>query len=161
MTLFYDFLDSPAGTIYLLFDAKDLALAGVSFERPPGVRRGAAPEALVTQFNNYFSGRPGSQFNYHIVFLSGTEFERQIWLALKRVPYGETRSYKWISAQVGRPGASRAAGQALSKNPLPIVLPCHRIIESGGGIGGYSPDVSIKRKLLEMEYYQAAGNFKF
>ncbi|MDA8174298.1 MAG: methylated-DNA--[protein]-cysteine S-methyltransferase [Nitrospiraceae bacterium] len=156
MTLFYDFLDSPIGAIYLLITAKDLKLAGVSFVRPAGARRGAAPARLSDEFNSYFHGH-GAQFNYPIVFMSGTTFEREVWLALRKVPYGQTRSYKWLSQEVGRPGASRAVGQALSRNPLPIVLPCHRIIESGGGLGGYSPDIAIKRKLLEMEYYQAAS----
>ena len=67
----------------------------------------------------------------------------------------ERRTYKWLSEKIGSPKASRAVGQALGRNPISIVLPCHRIIESDGSIGGYSSGVDIKRRLLEMEYYNA------
>src|SRR4030043_1701346 len=85
--------------------------------------------------------------------MEGTEFERKVWLTLKEIPYGETRTYKWLAEKIGKPSAYRAVGKALSRNPLPIVLPCHRIIESDGTIGGYSSGIDIKRRLLEIEYY--------
>jgi methylated-DNA-[protein]-cysteine S-methyltransferase len=72
---------------------------------------------------------------------------------LKEVPYGETRTYKWVAEKVGNPHAFRATGNALGKNPIPIIFPCHRIIESDGSIGGYSSGIEIKRRLLEIEYY--------
>ena len=87
--------------------------------------------------------------------MEGTDFEKKVWLALKEIPYGEARTYKWLSEKIGSPKASRAVGQALGRNPISIVLPCHRIIESDGSIGGYSSGVDIKRRLLEMEYYNA------
>jgi methylated-DNA-[protein]-cysteine S-methyltransferase len=63
------------------------------------------------------------------------------------------RTYKWLAEKTGKPGAFRAVGQSLSRNPIPIILPCHRVIESDGSIGGYSAGVDIKRRLLEIEYY--------
>jgi O-6-methylguanine DNA methyltransferase len=85
--------------------------------------------------------------------LIGTEFERKVWAALNEIPFGETRTYKWIAEKIGNPAAVRAVGRALSKNPIPIVIPCHRVIESDGSIGGYSSGVNIKKRLLELEYY--------
>jgi methylated-DNA-[protein]-cysteine S-methyltransferase len=87
----------------------------------------------------------------------GTEFQRAVWAALCRVPFGETRSYGQLAAQLGKPHASRAVGQANARNPLPIVVPCHRVLASGGGLGGYMGDweegrgLAIKRWLLEHE----------
>lgn len=89
----------------------------------------------------------------NLSFLIGTEFERQVWLALSEIPYGETRTYKWMAQRVGCPKGSRAVGQALKKNPIPIVLPCHRVIESDGKIGGFALGEDIKRRLLQMEFY--------
>ena len=77
----------------------------------------------------------------------------KVWYALNEIPYGETKTYKWIAEKIGKPAAVRAVGQALSKNPIPIVVPCHRVIESDGSIGGYSSGVNVKKRLLEMEYY--------
>jgi methylated-DNA-[protein]-cysteine S-methyltransferase len=156
MNISCDVFRSPAGIMYLALKNGDLA--GVSFEgAPPGARRGRAPKRLIEEMENYFSGAL-REFTHPFVLVRGTDFEKKVWLALRGVPYGETRTYKWLSERVGRPGASRAVGQALSRNPLPIVLPCHRIIESDGGLGGYSPDVDIKRRLLDMEYYYSRSS---
>jgi methylated-DNA-[protein]-cysteine S-methyltransferase len=86
-------------------------------------------------------------------FLSGTDFEKGVWSVLRDIPFGETRTYKWVAERTGSPSAVRAVGQALSKNPIPIIVPCHRVIESDGSIGGYSSGVNTKRRLLELEYY--------
>ncbi|MDP2166963.1 MAG: methylated-DNA--[protein]-cysteine S-methyltransferase [Thermodesulfovibrionales bacterium] len=151
--LFFDTFLSPIGRLYIVFAGKKLA--GISMKKPSGVKAGAAPGPFKAELSAYFSGRLG-RFKQEIALLEGTEFERQVWLGIKGVPYGEMRTYKWLSEQIGRPGAYRAVGQALSKNPIPIVLPCHRIIESDGHIGGYSGGgVEIKRRLLDMEYYHS------
>ena len=149
--LFFDIIESPVGRLFLLFSGKNLA--GVTFEKPD-CRRGEAPESFKKELNSYFEGK-SKDFKQGTVFLEGTDFERKVWLALKEIPYGETRTYKWLSEKIGSPKASRAVGQALGRNLIPIVLPCHRIIESDGSIGGYSSGVDIKRRLLEMEYYNA------
>ncbi|MDP2754304.1 MAG: methylated-DNA--[protein]-cysteine S-methyltransferase, partial [Nitrospirota bacterium] len=104
------------------------------------------------ELKEYFeNGR--EEFTQEIDFTKGTELDKKVWLALKGIPYGETRTYKWLAEKVGKPTAFRAVGRALSRNPIPILLPCHRIIESDGSIGGYSSGIDIKRRLLEIEYY--------
>lgn len=88
----------------------------------------------------------------------GTEFQRRCWEACRRIPYGQTRSYAWLAEQAGSPRAVRAAGQAMRRNPMPIVIPCHRVVGSSGWIGGFAGDaretgatVGMKRALLELE----------
>jgi methylated-DNA-[protein]-cysteine S-methyltransferase len=151
---FFDAFRSPLGTLYLIFS--DNALEGIAFEKPP-LRPGRAPAPFKKQLAEYFGGR-SRRFRQAIRLPQGTDFEKKVWLALRDVPYGQTRTYKWLAEKVGRPGASRAVGQALSKNPIPIVLPCHRIIESDGNIGGYSSGVDVKRRLLDMEYYHSLSH---
>ena len=83
--------------------------------------------------------------------LSGTEFQRSVWTSLADIPYGEVISYAELAEMVGRPTAFRAVGQANGANPIPIVLPCHRVVASGGGIGGYGGGLDLKRELLALE----------
>ncbi len=151
-SLFYDSFESPVGTIYLVFLGR--FLTGVSFKKPSSAafKKRAASKNFIKELNDYFNGA-NYTFTQKIKFLEGTDFEKKVWLSLENIPFGETRSYKWVAEQIGNPSANRAVGQALSKNPVPIILPCHRVIESDGSIGGYSSGVEIKRRLLEMEYY--------
>ncbi|NOZ24977.1 MAG: methylated-DNA--[protein]-cysteine S-methyltransferase [Nitrospirae bacterium] len=116
-------------------------------------RRCPLPEDIRTQFREYFEGRR-KRFDIPLDLL-GTDFEKKVWLALEGIPYGETRTYKWLAERLGTPRGVRAVGQALSRNPLPVVLPCHRIIQSDGGLGGYSSGIEIKRRLLDLEYYNS------
>lgn len=81
----------------------------------------------------------------------GTEFQKLVWEALLSIPYGETRSYKQVAKMIGRPEASRAVGMANSKNPILILIPCHRILGSDGKLVGYAAGLEIKKNLLEME----------
>lgn len=87
----------------------------------------------------------------------GTDFQKRVWEELRAIPYGETRSYGDVAAALGKPGASRAVGQANGRNPLPVVVPCHRVLAADGGVGGYMGDwgegggVVFKRRLLELE----------
>jgi methylated-DNA-[protein]-cysteine S-methyltransferase len=148
----YEIFDSPIGPLYLTFSGRQLS--GVSFEKPLHIpfRSGSAPESFIKELKAYFSGAT-SAFKQEVKFLTGTDFEKRVWSALLEIPFGETRSYKWVAEKTGNPAAVRAVGRALSKNPVPIVIPCHRVIESDGSIGGYSSGVDVKRRLLEMEYY--------
>ena len=148
---YYDTFESPIGRLYLVFAGE--ILIGIAFKRHTEViRKGEAPSLIRKELREYFeNGRQA--FTQKIDFAKGTGFDRNVWLALKEVPYGETRTYKWLAEKLGNPAASRAVGQALSRNPIPILLPCHRIIESDGSIGGYSAGSDIKRRLLEIEYY--------
>ena len=154
--IFFDTVTSPLGVLFLVFSGK--ALAGIRFEgegKPP-YARGKGAENFKKQLMDYFSGAL-KDFNQSVFFISGTEFEKKVWLALRGVPYGETRTYKWLAEKVGSPKGSRAVGQALSRNPVPIVIPCHRVIESDGSLGGYSGGIDVKRRLLDMEYYYLMG----
>lgn len=126
----------------------------ISFDRPSGIpfKQGSAPKDFIKELSGYFKGE-NSRFRQEILFLTGTEFEKKVWSVLNEIPIGETRSYKWVAEKIGKSFASRAVGRALSKNPIPIVVPCHRVIESDGSLGGYSSGVNLKKRLLEMEYY--------
>jgi len=146
-----DIFESPLGRLYLVFQGN--SLCSLAFQKPDRiVRREKLPHDVLKELSEYFeSGR--DHFSLKITFIRGTEFDQRVWLALRKIPYGETRTYKWLAEKIGKPGAGRAVGQSLSRNPLPIILPCHRIIESDGSIGGYSAGIDIKRRLLDMEYY--------
>lgn len=85
------------------------------------------------------------------VEMNGTPFQQEVWDALLTIPYGETRTYKQIAEQIGRPKAVRAVGQALNRNPLPILFPCHRVIGSGGKLVGFAGGLAEKQRLLEFE----------
>jgi methylated-DNA-[protein]-cysteine S-methyltransferase len=148
---FYETFPSPLGDLFITFSGK--ALTGVLFERPR-MKAAAMPGSFRKQLRDYFEGKL-RDFDQNILFTSGTDFEQKVWLALKEIPYGGTRSYKWLAERIQSPNASRAVGQALSKNPIPIVLPCHRVIESQGKLGGYSSGEDIKRRLLSLEYYHS------
>ncbi|OGW39249.1 MAG: hypothetical protein A2Y97_00945 [Nitrospirae bacterium RBG_13_39_12] len=149
--LFHDTLESPIGILYFIFDGD--TLQGLAFKKPFEVpRKGRATILIKNELNEYFKNGI-EEFTQKIKLTKGTEFDRKVWLTLKEIPYGETRTYKWLAEKIGKPNASRAVGQSLSRNPIPIILPCHRIIESDGSIGGYSSGPDIKRRLLETEYY--------
>lgn len=150
---FYDSFQSPIGTLYLVFSGR--RLTGVRFDRP-SARAGKAPEPFSRQLDAYFKGKL-REFTLDVHFTSGTDFEKKVWRALLEVPYGRTMTYKQLAENVGSPRASRAVGQALARNPIPIVVPCHRVVESGGGLGGYSPGTGIKERLLKMEYYYSVS----
>lgn len=101
------------------------------------------------QLAEYFQGRRKEfqlRLNPH-----GTEFQKKVWAALRDIPYGTTRTYKEIAAQIGQPNASRAVGHANSKNPLPFCVPCHRVVSADGGLGGYALGLELKQRLLELE----------
>lgn len=86
--------------------------------------------------------------------LEGTAFQKKVWQALARIPYGETRSYHEVAQAIGRPGASRAVGQANHHNPVAPIIPCHRVVTSSGTLGGYGGGVDLKRAMLEQEGVQ-------
>ena len=151
-SFYHDRCESPLGPLYLVFSGR--LLCSIHFERPQGIpyKKDSAPRGLIKDMESYFRGEH-IEFGQKVKIISGTDFEKSVWSALKKIPFGETRSYKWIAEAIGNPSAVRAVGRALSKNPLPIVIPCHRVIEADGSIGGYSSGVDRKRRLLEIEYY--------
>jgi methylated-DNA-[protein]-cysteine S-methyltransferase len=102
------------------------------------------------QLKNYLAGKITS-FNLEVDLRGLTAFQKQVLRQTMKVPYGRTSSYGDIASRIGRPAAYRAVGNAVGANPIPIVIPCHRIVASDGGIGGYSGGLSYKKKLLALE----------
>ncbi len=107
-------------------------------------------EAARRQLLDYLEGRRNT-FDVPLDLSQGTSFQRQVWRTLQRVPYGKLRSYQWIAARVGGAHYARAVGNAVGANPLPIVVPCHRIVAHDASLGGFSGGLSMKRKLLSLE----------
>lgn len=107
-------------------------------------------EDLAARFRAYFSGRK-VEFPDELDLSAATPFQREVWQAARRIPCGQTRSYAWVAGQVGKPEAARAVGQALGRNPLPIIVPCHRVLAADGGLGGFSGGIETKKFLLLLE----------
>ena len=120
-------------------------LEGSESSEPP-----AAVRQTATQLAEYFCGAR-TTFELPLVTTVGTAFQRRVWWALAEIPFGQTISYADLADRVGRPRAFRAVGQANGANPFPIVLPCHRVLASGGRIGGYGGGLTMKRALLSLE----------
>jgi len=111
------------------------------------------PECLAdvrAELKEYFNGER-QEFSTPLDFVFGTVFQHEVWATLTKIPFGETRSYKWLAGQTGRPLASRAVGHANGRNPIPIIVPCHRVISANGTLGGYTGGLDLKRKLLALE----------
>jgi methylated-DNA-[protein]-cysteine S-methyltransferase len=124
--------------------------------RAPTGNRNDANRLLVdavAQLRDYFSGRRKS-FELPLD-PQGTEFQQKVWKALMDIPYGETRNYREIATAVGSPRAMRAVGAANGRNPLPIIVPCHRVIGADGKLVGYAGGLTVKKLLLELEVKQA------
>ncbi len=105
---------------------------------------------LIERLRIYLSGLKVT-FPDELDLSPATTFQRQVWEITKLIPYGETRCYLWIAEQMGKPGAVRAVGQALARNPLPIIVPCHRVVASDGKLGGFSGGLDMKKHLLYLE----------
>lgn len=104
---------------------------------------------VLSQLKRYLKGEL-QRFDCRLD-LKGTVFERKVWSALAKIPYGQTRSYKEIAQAIGHPKAFRAVGNANGENSIPLILPCHRVIESNGGLGGFGHGVKVKKQLLDFE----------
>jgi methylated-DNA-[protein]-cysteine S-methyltransferase len=148
-------VESPFGALRVV--ASDRAVSGIYLRRDP---RGAveilarAPRGSVLaqaerELAEYFAGRR-TEFSLRLA-PRGTDFQRAVWKALERIPFGATRSYADIARAVGRPEAVRAVGAANGRNPISIVVPCHRVIGSDGSLTGYAGGLPMKRWLLEHE----------
>jgi methylated-DNA-[protein]-cysteine S-methyltransferase len=143
---------SPLG--WLTIEATDRGVVGIGFgERGPvqaavsTLARGhlaAAKQALA----DYFAGKVPQ---LPALDLRGTDFQLEVWRALTRIPFGEVVTYGELAARLGRPGSSRAVGAANGRNPVAILVPCHRVVAAGGRLGGYSGGLEIKRRLLAHE----------
>ena len=120
-----------------------------AFGRMPAVRPRSL-QRVLSQLGRYLSGRAVS-FGLPLDLRYYSPFQQAVWNAAAAIPYGETRSYAWIAKRIGRPGAARAVGQALGANPVPILIPCHRVVSSTGALGGFSGGAGMKKRLLDLE----------
>ncbi len=145
-------LRSPVGLLSL--EAIDEGLLGVSFgdrgpSRPgPSASARAHLEAAEQALRDYFAGRPP---RLPPLALRGSPFQRAVWEALRTIPWGEVESYGEVAARLGCPGAARAVGGANHQNPIAILIPCHRVVQAGGRLGGYGGGPEVKRWLLAHE----------
>lgn len=149
-------IESPVGP--LLIAASDTGLHVIEFHAPRHAARRSDTwregrhellDETTRQLGEYFTGRRRT-FDLPLA-PEGTEFQRRVWHTLATIPYGQTVSYAELAARVGRPSASRAVGAANGRNPLPIVLPCHRVIGADGSLTGFGGGLPTKRFLLELE----------
>ncbi|MGQ7858826.1 methylated-DNA--[protein]-cysteine S-methyltransferase [Pseudomonas sp. CBSPBW29] len=157
MSYEYKYMPSPVGQLTLV--ARDGKLTAILWEkeRPNRVRLGALQEAnnspvleeTERQLKEYFAGTR-NRFELELDF-AGTDFQKKVWQALLTIPFGETRSYSQIAAQIGSPKAVRAVGAANGRNPISIVAPCHRVIGASGGLTGFAGGLEAKQYLLELE----------
>jgi O-6-methylguanine DNA methyltransferase len=119
-------------------------------EFPNGEIRAGAPAEMVRELQEYAAGRQRA-FDLPLDLSAVKPFQRAVLKAIGKIPFGETRSYAWVAREVGKPRAARAIGQALGANPIPIILPCHRVIGSDGSLRGYGGGLPLKKKLLRLE----------
>ncbi|MGH9786684.1 MAG: methylated-DNA--[protein]-cysteine S-methyltransferase [Terriglobia bacterium] len=124
-------------------------LADRSARSPNGAAASLLARQALAEIAEYLAGRR-RQFTVPLD-LAGTPFQLQVWKALRRIPYGETRSYGEIARAVGRPKAARAVGMANHSNPVAIIVPCHRVIAANGSLGGYAAGLGVKSRLLHLE----------
>jgi len=155
-TLQYRTIDSPVGPLTLAGAGSTLMhlrMNDQSHEPDRSRWQPAAPGAfagIVEQLDSYFAGNL-TNFDVDLT-LQGTDFQLRVWSALRTIPYGETRSYGEIAAQIGAAGASRAVGLANGRNPISIIVPCHRVVGSTGSLTGYGGGLHRKQILLDLEF---------
>lgn len=162
MNYYYKNMTSPVGLLKLISDEN--ALVALLWENDPPARvpLDEAEEdknhpiliQAEDELNEYFAGtrtKFSVPLNPH-----GTDFQKSVWLELRKIPYGETRSYKQLADAVGKPLASRAVGAANGKNPLSIIVPCHRVIGSNGTLTGFAGGLEFKSYLLNLESPQGS-----
>ncbi|WFE63113.1 methylated-DNA--[protein]-cysteine S-methyltransferase [Micromonospora sp. WMMD714] len=144
-------LDSPIGEFSVATD--DTAVCGAHFgrvtsaaDRPGDALAGRA----VAELRAYFAGEL-TGFTVPVAAPRGSEFERAVWQEMTRIPYGETLTYGEVARRVGDPGAARAVGVACNRNPVPVIVPCHRIVGAGGKLVGFGGGLPRKVTLLELE----------
>lgn len=153
------------GTLYLVHGER--GLASVEFELDAAIRaarkkdavRGETecPEPLRVALDRYFGGELEAFDSIELEF-SGTDFQMRVWEELRRIPYGEVISYGELAIRIGSPNATRAVGNANSRNPIPILIPCHRVVAGGMRIGGYTGGLRRKIDLLRLEGLELDGD---
>lgn len=161
LKLKYATVDTRLGTILVVRSEKGLravslpqaARTGESAEVEHSLRDAEADAAafgdLPLRLQRYFGGEAVA-FPDELDYADATAFQQAVWQATRSIPHGSTRTYGWVAARIGRPHASRAVGRALGRNPIAIVVPCHRVV-AGGGLGGFGGGIALKKRLLDLE----------
>lgn len=147
--MFYSYLKSPVGMLEIASDGAGLKSVSLFAGRQSGECENDITRKAKKQLSEYFSGMR-KEFSLPLS-PDGTSFEKAVWDELLKIPFGETRSYREIAMAVGKPTASRAVGNAVGKNPLLILVPCHRVITSDGRLGGFSAGLENKILLHRIE----------
>ncbi len=161
--IYYSRFDSPFGPVFVastprgiclvsfskITETKFLSLLRKRFQKDI-IRNDKVLANVRKGLLDYFNGCP-VRFKVPLDLSIGTQFQRKVWHKVKEIPYGGLRSYKWVARSIGRAHASRAVGNAVGRNPVAPIVPCHRVICSDGSLGGYSSGIAIKKRLLDLE----------
>lgn len=156
--MFHTTLESPIGPLLLAGEKRGLRYVSFAASRRPQkpqrdwIEHRKPFAETIRQLTAYFAGKL-KEFDLPLI-LDGTEFQILVWEHLRKIPYGETVSYGELARRIGRADAVRAVGAANGSNPIPIIVPCHRVIGSNGDLTGFGGGLSIKRKLLALESRQ-------
>ncbi|HNW24147.1 MAG TPA: methylated-DNA--[protein]-cysteine S-methyltransferase [Candidatus Cloacimonas sp.] len=145
------FYNSPDGLFHLLLEIEEETIMSVNFcvKQKSGKPFGSLQKEIYRQLDLYFQGK-SKEFDLPF-FATGTPFQLMVWEEVMRIPYGTTISYKELAKRIAKPEASRAVGGALNKNPVSLLIPCHRVIGSDGSLKGYGGGLPIKQQLLKLE----------
>jgi len=170
-TLRYSTLETPHGTVWFAAGEEGLKFLLLRYfndrrviqelrkaREARLVRDDRALRSFAAQLKSYFEGKR-VPFDVDLDLSTGTRFQQAVWRAVRRVPYGTLVSYKRIAREVGSVSAARAVGNALAANPIPIVVPCHRVIRADGALGGFTGGIRWKKKLIELELGQRGLDF--
>ena len=157
MSYYYKTMKSPVGELTLVASEKGLTAVLWEEEKPNRVpleylildKKHPILLEVEDQLNEYFKGER-KKFSLKLD-PHGTEFQKKVWMALRSIPFGETRSYGELATQIGNPKASRAVGAANGKNPISVIVPCHRVIGSNGSLTGFAGGLKNKMTLLDLE----------
>lgn len=162
----YTAIETHLGWVWVASTAKGLcalSLGGEGFGAIHEAKTEAGGEGLLARvcadLQRYFAGEEVA-FDYRLDLSQATGFQRSVWRVVREIPWGQVRSYRWVAERVGNPRATRAVGGALAKNPLPIIIACHRVVRSDGSLGGFSSGLGWKRGLLELEGVRVGPDFK-
>lgn len=159
----YSCLDSPFGPVFIARSIRGVCFVSLSkiseveFQsllrkrfRKDTIRDDRKLKDVIRELSSYFNGHQVN-FKSTLDLSIGTEFQRRVWEKVGEIPYGELKSYKWIADEIGNPNGVRAVGNAVGRNPVPPIIPCHRVIRSDGNLGGFSSGIALKKWLLKLE----------
>lgn len=148
---FYGVYDTELGKIFISSNGDSITSVSLKNQNILDIkeRRTTLTDKAALQINEYFAGKRKA-FDVPIA-PKGTEFQQKVWQALREIPYGQTRSYKEVAIAIGNPKGSRAVGMANHKNPILLLIPCHRVIGSKGSLVGFAVGVDVKERLLQIE----------